>query len=124
MAGILSKKLQSYVSNYSFNHWRGGKKKVWRDSLNLFQSLKCKRTSEVKSTFSVTFYPPLISIILVVCFGHSGYFVLVVLFWSFCLFHLFRLVISFCFFRFLYMLIRFEFDYKPSEKILMISTFL
>ena len=57
-----------YVSNYSFNHWRGGKKKVWRDSLNLFQSLKCKRTSEVKSTFSVTFYPPLISIILVVLF--------------------------------------------------------
>ena len=51
MAGILSKKLQSYMCQIIVSAADVVEKKVWRDSLNLFQSLKCKRISEVNSTF-------------------------------------------------------------------------
>ena len=40
---------------------------------------KWERISEVKSTFSMTFHPPLISIVVVFFFGHSSCFVLFVM---------------------------------------------
>ena len=48
-----------------------------------FKSLKCKRMSDVNSTFSMTFHPPLVSIIVVVLFCCYACFICFVLVISF-----------------------------------------
>ena len=100
-AGILSKKLHISIKlQFQLLVW--WKKKVCETAL-IFKRLKCERISEVKSTSSATFYPPLILTIVVVLFWSQQSFCLVVLFWSFhfsCYgrFILVVMAVSFCLF--------------------------
>ena len=69
-----------YVSNIVSTARVVGIKLKFRETAEIFKSLKCGRMSGVKSTFSTTFHSPLVSIIVVV----RGFVVVitVVSFWS------------------------------------------
>ena len=55
-----------YVSNIVSTARVVGIKLKFRETAEIFKSLKCGRMSGVKSTFSTTFHSPLVSIIVVV----------------------------------------------------------
>ena len=64
------------VSNYNSRCSRGERKKIQiRETALILKGLKCERISEMKSTFSSACHRPLLSVVVVVCFGHYGRFV-------------------------------------------------